>query len=160
MDVYRCLMCKRYHALKDCPKFLRMDSEERNRVVRLKKYCINCLAKSHTLRSCKSRNTCRRCKHYHHTLLHHYHPRVKGPVQSRLAITTIAERKHTSSKKSGPKREKRNQPARKDKRTPAERSTEAVLPDQTILCEAIKSLATVLCVTTKRAAIPPARRHV
>lgn len=159
MDVYRCLVCKKYHALKACPKFLRMDTEERNRVVRHNNYCVNCLAKSHTFRSCKSKNACRRCNHYHHTLLHHYHPRVRGPVKSRLAVTNDTKGEQQPKKKPG-KEVSRNQSGRKHKRPPMEHPTDAVIPNQTILCEAIKSLATVLCVTSKRGGNSPARRHV
>ncbi|XP_075156718.1 uncharacterized protein LOC142229999 [Haematobia irritans] len=47
-----------------------MTSKERRAVVEKFKYCVNCLAQSHTLGSCTSRKTCFKCQRHHHTLLH------------------------------------------------------------------------------------------
>ncbi|KAI8116229.1 hypothetical protein CVS40_11664, partial [Lucilia cuprina] len=68
--VHLCLVCKQYHALRFCRRFLNMTIQERIRMVRPYNYCGNCLARSHNLRSCSSLATCRKCDHLHHTLLH------------------------------------------------------------------------------------------
>lgn len=104
--MYRCLLCQKYHPFRFCNKFLKMYAEERNRVVRKHRYSINCLSKSHTFRNCESRNTCRKCKNYHHTLLH---TSVKATSRSRLAIE-----------------DNRNSPD-------PEPATQQVMPDQRIL---------------------------
>lgn len=62
-----------------------MKPAERSRVVRQHKYCLNCLAKSHTVTACHSTNNCRKCRNYHHTLLHPEHPIVKPPIQARVS---------------------------------------------------------------------------
>lgn len=133
-NVYRCLLCQRFHSIRFCGKFIRMDAEARNRVVRKHHYCINCLAKSHTFRNCKSKNTCKKCQSYHHTLLH---TRVKATSRSRLEM-------HNNN---------RNPPD-------AEPASQQTSPDQRILSEAIRSLASVLCATSNQSATNSARRHV
>lgn len=150
-DVYKCVLCTSYHALRFCKKFLAMDSQERNRVVRKFEYCINCLAKSHTFRKYRSRNTCHRCQHYHHTLLH---------TKTRLRITP-PNRQHLTSPppqrtQKIPKQSSQRNPPPPKKATP---NTSPPMPDQHILSEAIKSLATVLC-ATQTPSSTSSRRHV
>lgn len=134
LDVYRCKVCKGYHPLRLCPRFLRMEYRERNRVVRKYDYCINCLASSHTFRRCQSKNTCQRCQHYHHTLLHSSPPpRIMPPSRRQ-------QNPRQRVKAYKPKRVKEH--------------FQHAAPDQRILSEAIRSLAIVLCAST------PTRRHV
>lgn len=150
-SVYRCKVCSAYHAIRFCPRFLRMNSMDRNRVVRRHDYCINCPAQSHTFKRCRSKNTCQRCNHYHHTLLHpSSHPRIMPPSRlgQQSSPSQLGQRSSPSrhSQKSIPKR---SLPKPRKKKTP-----QPPVPDQRIISEAIKSLATVLCAST------PTRRHV
>lgn len=144
-DVYKCMVCKSYHGLRFCNRFLAMDAKARNRVVRQYEYCINCLAKGHTFRNCRSTNTCQRCNHFHHTLLHKdTPPRI-----------TLRNHNHQQQQRhrATPKRPKR--PATKKSSTVNQLPPENMVPHERILSEAIKSLATVLCATPT-----PRRRHV
>uniref|UniRef100_A0A1I8NL69 CCHC-type domain-containing protein n=1 Tax=Musca domestica TaxID=7370 RepID=A0A1I8NL69_MUSDO len=125
-DIYKCNMCNKFHALSSCPKFLRMSPKERNRYVLKNVYCVNCLARSHRFRDCKSKYVCWKCGKYHHTLLHPNH-RHNPKDQSQVTIS--------------------NQ----------ETGTQG--PDNYILSEAIRSLASVLCVTHQSTSVL-ARRHV
>lgn len=137
-SVYQCELCQHFHSIRFCRKFLKMDAQERKDVARNHKYCINCLAKSHTVHACRSNDTCRQCGKYHHTLLHSQHPRVKGPARSRLAASTTPKVQTQSAKRKKLKTEKGKPKPTKKK---------VVIPDQHILSEAIRSLATVLCAT-------------
>lgn len=141
-----------------------MSTNERNSVVRKYEYCINCLAKSHTFRRCKSKHTCFRCQHYHHTLLHRAtKPRIAPPSRQRQ---DSPQRQNTQPlKKANLKLVPMPSPAnaststkRKPKIPKSSTSTKkmftkpnypkkTVVPNQRILSEAIKSLATVLCAT-------------
>ncbi|XP_017470428.1 PREDICTED: uncharacterized protein LOC108362088 [Rhagoletis zephyria] len=69
-DVYQCQLCCRFHALQTCACFREMSVADRIEAVRVHKYCMNCLARSHKTGACPSRNSCRICKLGHHTLLH------------------------------------------------------------------------------------------
>lgn len=73
--IHQCLVCQKYHPLKYCKRFLSMGVRKRKELVERHNYCLNCLARSHTIRSCSSWETCKRCDKLHHTLLHL--PRVK-----------------------------------------------------------------------------------
>ncbi|XP_075150715.1 uncharacterized protein LOC142224817 [Haematobia irritans] len=66
----QCLVCKRFHSLQSCTRFLQMSIEEKLEVVRQKRYCSNCLAQSHQKQVCTSTGVCRRCGGHHHSLLH------------------------------------------------------------------------------------------
>ncbi|XP_046804505.1 uncharacterized histidine-rich protein DDB_G0274557-like isoform X4 [Lucilia cuprina] len=43
---------------------------QKRRVVERLGYCVNCLARSHSIRSCTSMEACLKCAQLHHTLLH------------------------------------------------------------------------------------------
>lgn len=142
------MVCKRYHALRFCERFLRMSVKERNRAVRKYRYCDNCLARSHDLRSCTSMGLCRKCDSYHHTLLHP--SRVKNDLRRQLNRqptnrpannNTINNRQVTTNKSNG--RSSNNN------RQPTTNRNKPAVPDQQILSEAIRSLAQVLCATPK-----------
>lgn len=148
-DVYKCRLCRSYHALRFCRKFLAMDSLERNKVVRKYEYCINCLAKSHTFRKCQSKNTCNRCQHYHHTLLHQStRPRITPPNRQRQELQPYRKAAKQQKKPSTKATTKRKAAPRTSSKKPSPLQTEPhPVPNQLILSEAIKSLATVLCAT-------------
>lgn len=137
------MVCKSYHGLRFCKKFLAMDAKARNRVVRQYEYCINCLAKGHTFRKCRSSNTCHQCNHFHHTLLHKDTPPRITPPNRNYQV----QQRHRAT----PKRPKRSAP----KKTSASTQQPPENTHERILSEAIKSLATVLCATPT-----PRRRHV
>ena len=65
-----CVVCSESHALWNCEKFKKMTVESRHQVVKDKRLCMNCLGKSHSYESCKSRFSCKTCKKRHNTLLH------------------------------------------------------------------------------------------
>ncbi|XP_075166617.1 uncharacterized protein LOC142238780 [Haematobia irritans] len=73
----QCLVCKKYHSLRYCRKFLNMSITDRRRAVVRHEYCVNCLARSHKTIQCNSPDVCQRCGKEHHTLLHE-------PLQRRI----------------------------------------------------------------------------
>lgn len=115
------MICHRYHPLRLCRKFLSMDSKTRNNVVDIHNNCVNCLARSHDIRACQSKDTCHKCSLYHHTLLH---PSNHKPKQS---ITTQQLRNRQKQKSTN------------------QQPSPAVIPDAKVIYEAIRSLAQVLC---------------
>lgn len=150
-EVFRCRLCTSFHSLRYCSKFLRMEPEERDRVVRKFHYCVNCLAQSHTFLRCDSKNTCRKCKNHHHTLLHRQHPRVKAPSAHNCELQPYRKKPRVTR---NPKKQPTRNPPKAMKQPKA-----ATTPDPQILSEAIRSLASVLCVTHTTAQVH-GRRHV
>ena len=75
---FKCRICDRFHPLRQCWKFLGMNTLDRMREVTLHKYCQNCLAHSHNGEPCSSKATCRICHDSHHTLLHLHEKLRKG----------------------------------------------------------------------------------
>lgn len=138
-EIYKCTLCHRFHSIRFCYKFLNMSVQERKRVVRDGQYCANCLAKSHTIRSCKSKNTCSKCKNHHHTLLHTVHPNVQPPAHNRR---------------------QKSKPQLKRKNVNQKNLNQPDVPNHQILSEAIRSLASVLCATSQPVAQVQGRRHV
>lgn len=65
-----CRYCDAEHPLRKCFRFRRLSIPERFKVVRRFGYCFNCLAHSHLVSNCRSRDRCRICLDEHHTLLH------------------------------------------------------------------------------------------
>lgn len=65
-----CRYCDKDHPLRKCIRFKRLTVQDRLQVVRKYGYCINCLAHSHFVKNCSSRDRCRMCLSEHHTLLH------------------------------------------------------------------------------------------
>lgn len=56
--------------MRTCKEFLKYNVDQRYDLVVVKKYCQNCLARSHTHQECRSDQICRVCKRRHNTLLH------------------------------------------------------------------------------------------
>ncbi|XP_075159708.1 uncharacterized protein LOC142232883 [Haematobia irritans] len=69
-NIHQCLICRKYHPIKYCRKFLAMSIKDRRRAVRQHGYCMNCLARSHDASGCTSPDLCQVCGHAHNTLLH------------------------------------------------------------------------------------------
>lgn len=65
-----CRLCSRDHPLRKCIQFIKMTVAARRNVVEHHRYCSNCLAHSHRINSCRSRERCNHCRGQHHTLLH------------------------------------------------------------------------------------------
>lgn len=68
-ETIKCNYCGSDHLIYNCNKFLALDGSMRNKEVRDRRLCINCLKKTHFSASCKSSN-CKKCNKKHHTLLH------------------------------------------------------------------------------------------
>lgn len=67
---YSCRICRKNHGLRNCQKFLKMDTNKRLRAVIAHSYCANCLAHHHSSGTCFSKLGCKHCGGSHHTLLH------------------------------------------------------------------------------------------
>ncbi len=80
-----CVACDQYHGLLRCPTFNAMDVDQRNKLVREKRLCINCFSSKHGCKSCTSKFSCRTCNAKHHTLLHK--DRVSASPQSAPATS-------------------------------------------------------------------------
>ena len=61
-----CPFCKDSHKAVNCP----LSVQDRQKVVREKKLCLNCLHYSHFIKDCLSKGTCFHCKQRHHSALH------------------------------------------------------------------------------------------
>lgn len=65
-----CRYCQKDHPLRKCSRFHRLSATNRLKTGRRFGYCTNCLAHSHQLKNCRSREKCKVCFSKHHTLLH------------------------------------------------------------------------------------------
>lgn len=65
-----CQFCKEAHFMRNCPKFLEKNINDRIHVVKITNSCFNCLLNDHGVKECKSKFSCRICSLKHHTLLH------------------------------------------------------------------------------------------
>ena len=68
----KCALCESNHWLSRCDKFRKQSLEERQKFVREKKLCNNCLATGHFVRSCPKESFCKvqGCSNKHSTFLH------------------------------------------------------------------------------------------
>ncbi|XP_073811701.1 uncharacterized protein [Musca autumnalis] len=67
---HKCQYCREPHLLRNCPKFLEKNTNDRIHLVKTTKTCYNCLLTDHGVSDCKSKFNCRICSLRHHTLLH------------------------------------------------------------------------------------------
>ena len=58
------------HTLVQCRSFLAMTVDERWRLAKDKQLCFVCFDTSHTTKTCKANEKCRKCEKLHHVLLH------------------------------------------------------------------------------------------
>ncbi|XP_059225803.1 uncharacterized protein LOC131997935 [Stomoxys calcitrans] len=58
------------HTIRKCPKFLNMKIDDRQSCIRRLNLCLNCFAKAHSVKDCKSPHNCYSCGKRHNTLLH------------------------------------------------------------------------------------------
>ena len=64
-----CEVCKDSHTVSQCRTFKQLSNDEKYKVVRNNKLCINCLSNKHTIKDCQSYG-CKICGKWHHTLIH------------------------------------------------------------------------------------------
>lgn len=65
----RCHACSEQHFLYLCPVFQKMSIANRESLLRNYSLCRNCLKRGHFAKDCSSKNSCRRCKERHHTMV-------------------------------------------------------------------------------------------
>ncbi|XP_058987604.1 uncharacterized protein LOC131806835 [Musca domestica] len=65
-----CFICSQDHWLKSCPKFLKMNHEQRFVATKRNNLCLNCFSNNHKLSQCTKNTSCSKCNLKHHTLLH------------------------------------------------------------------------------------------
>ena len=74
LSVNRCPFCSDgTHSIYQCSEFKGKSPQERQSIARTKRWCFNCLGRSHNKNSCKSTQCCRICHRKHHSLLHVAH---------------------------------------------------------------------------------------
>jgi len=83
-----CPLCGELHSLGRCSTFSSYDVDKRNKTVRDKKLCLNCLGEGHGCRTCPSRFACRTCGGRHHTLLHRERETSTNPTTSAAVLTS------------------------------------------------------------------------
>ncbi|XP_028415393.1 uncharacterized protein LOC114538415 [Dendronephthya gigantea] len=78
----KCPQCGSNHWLSRCDKFKKQSLEERQKFVREKKLCINCLSTGHYVRSCEKESFCKvdGCVGKHSTFLH---PKLQQPLNNK-----------------------------------------------------------------------------
>jgi len=67
---YSCPKCDDEHRLYFCPNFKALSIQAKEKLVKQKKLCKNCLIPGHEDKDCKKPFTCRTCGERHSTLLH------------------------------------------------------------------------------------------
>ncbi|XP_075162304.1 uncharacterized protein LOC142234981 [Haematobia irritans] len=144
--IYKCKMCNRFHALKVCPKFLWMTPRERKDLVLREVYCINCLARSHRFRDCRSPNMCRKCERPHHTLLHASYIQAETKRGNVRKSNSNLQRNHKLRRRS--ETNNNRQRGIHQTNTTDRASPNQTTPNQQLLSEAIRALASVLCSNT------------
>ncbi|KRZ70163.1 hypothetical protein T10_9964 [Trichinella papuae] len=67
-----CTLCQQNHQIWICPKFLRMNTDERHVTAQKRGFCLACLMRGYWVFECKSKRSCTkpRCTKHHHALLH------------------------------------------------------------------------------------------
>lgn len=111
-------------------------------MVEINGYCVNCLARSHDLRACRSMDTCRKCDKYHHTLLHPQKRRERGLID--------ASQRRSQQQNPRPQQNQRQRQQQSQRQQENQQNAEMSTPDAKILSEAIRSLAQVLCCSTQQ----------
>ncbi|XP_075157895.1 uncharacterized protein LOC142231162 [Haematobia irritans] len=74
----KCRLCpKEFHIIRKCPRFIAMDYDQRLTEIKSSNLCLNCFSGSHSVKSCRSKNVCAKCKGKHNTMLHRESGSVK-----------------------------------------------------------------------------------
>ncbi|XP_075157607.1 uncharacterized protein LOC142230871 [Haematobia irritans] len=70
LTIPQCKLCPdQSHTIRLCPKFANMCYKDKMECIRKLKLCLNCFAKNHTVKECKSTFNCLKCHLRHHTLM-------------------------------------------------------------------------------------------
>jgi hypothetical protein len=74
--------CADNHLMKNCPRFLKLNEEARQRHLEKKGRCILCFKDTHTIKECPhvGKRHCQKCKKDHHTLLHRVQRQPDGTL--------------------------------------------------------------------------------
>uniref|UniRef100_A0A8D8TBX7 Peptidase aspartic putative domain-containing protein n=1 Tax=Cacopsylla melanoneura TaxID=428564 RepID=A0A8D8TBX7_9HEMI len=65
-----CSLCEEDHPLFRCPKFIKLNPQDRYAIVKQHSHCVNCLGTNHRVSECASKHVCSTCRLKHHSLLH------------------------------------------------------------------------------------------
>lgn len=88
-----CLVCFKYHPLRFCKRFKRLDLKSRQYLVRVHRYCVNCFARTHLVGGCTSMGSCQICGDLHHSLLHPESARsTAGSINSKSSTRSVQSR--------------------------------------------------------------------
>ncbi|GFW07384.1 integrase catalytic domain-containing protein [Trichonephila clavipes] len=74
----QCPLCNAEHTLSRCDTFLKLSVQGRSDFVKTNNVCFNCLTQFHSVKTCKSKFRCKKCKKPHHSLLHIENVSAKG----------------------------------------------------------------------------------
>ncbi|XP_063993414.1 uncharacterized protein LOC135171055 [Diachasmimorpha longicaudata] len=91
--IKKCPVCTEEHRIYECPKFMEMDIEKRKKVIFNQGRCLNCFAKGHGVKECKSKYFCKTCNDpeaKHHSLLHYIKESPPTPSTTRQDILPTA----------------------------------------------------------------------
>ncbi|GFT24246.1 integrase catalytic domain-containing protein [Trichonephila clavipes] len=66
----QCPSCNGDHTLSRCDTFLKLSVQGRSDFVKTNNVCFNCLTQFHSVKTCKSKFRCKKCKKPHHSILH------------------------------------------------------------------------------------------
>ncbi|GFX28228.1 integrase catalytic domain-containing protein [Trichonephila clavipes] len=66
----QCPLCNAEHTLSRCYTFLKLLVQGRSDFIKTNNVCFNCLTQFHSVKTCKSKFRCKKCKKLHHSLLH------------------------------------------------------------------------------------------
>ncbi|GFY25230.1 integrase catalytic domain-containing protein [Trichonephila clavipes] len=74
----QCPLCNAEHTLSRCDTFLKLSVQGRSDFVKTNNVCFNCLTQFHSVKTCKSKFRCKKCKKPHPSLLHIENVSAKG----------------------------------------------------------------------------------
>ncbi|GFV18739.1 integrase catalytic domain-containing protein [Trichonephila clavipes] len=74
----QCPLCNAEHTLSRCDTFLKLSVQGRLDFVKTNNVCFNSLTPFHSVKTCKSKFRCKKCKKPHHSLLHIENVSAKG----------------------------------------------------------------------------------
>ncbi|GFU26833.1 DUF1758 domain-containing protein [Trichonephila clavipes] len=74
----QCPLCNGDHTLSRCDTFLKLSVQGRSDFVKTNNVCFNCLTQFHSVKTCKSKFRCKKCKKPDYSLLHIENVSAKG----------------------------------------------------------------------------------
>lgn len=82
-----CFVCNADHLLYMCEAFRALPVENRLKLIKENKRCINCFSSKHFLKNCTNTRRCQECSGPHHTLLH----KTDSKLPNEKKLETIVE---------------------------------------------------------------------